>query len=834
MVVQSIDRHEQVANNMAESKAGTSFFRRTHVRIALAAVGVIAILSGPLNSISSGSSPALLVARDAPDAPEGNSKQCPSVAPKKAKPPAPANLWLPLSSSEINDINTYLVAPERNLNLTVDNPVLSDNHVFLIELLPPAKADALAYLAEGGSKPAPARYAHLVVHHGAASPPSVKDYELGPLPVGPKTTMKEREIYHNTIPYDARGVSLGSELGKLLGHIMPPIADTVQALLGGTSRGNFNDTLTAGSSGPWSFDGAFRRTWLSWKRNISGSFINPVNLYLYVDFSGTDPALWKILKLVYDNKIFSTVEDFLEAFRNGTIKAMPEDKDIIRPDGNTWSSRHRPNASFTLDLDHLPGPRSVSFAGLRFRVDPELQYISWMGWGMYIGFDRDMGVSLWDIRLRGERIIYQLAPQEAIAQYAGYNPFQSTTAWLDRFFGMGSSVRPLMPGYDCPSEAVYMPVTTYTPSFGKGPSAVITERAICVFEMDSARPISRHNGWAEGEFGAVKGYTLTVRSIATVGNYDYLGVSASGYLQGAFYEPQEDSYGTQIHHSAMGSLHDHVINFKVDLDIGGTSNSLLRTTTLQETVTQPWHDEDWGDEVIQAKVTREYIDNEDQAKIKYGENFQSTYAVVNKDNKNSWGRPRGYAIHPGVNPVHNMIVGSKRLFNNANWAKYNIAVSKHKESEPSSSSMWNQNLPGAPPVDFDRFFNGEGLAQEDLVAWVNVGTHHLPQAEDVPNTRTSLATSSFFITPLNYFDSDISMDSRNAIMISYPDSSDGKYTFDNYGVDQSLSCMPHAPAPFEYSDISAIGMDGENVGVEVLTRMISLQDASHRIIAERV
>ena len=70
-------------------------------------------------------------------------------------------------------------------------------------------------------------------------------------------------------------------------------------------------------------------------------------------------------------------------------------------------------------------------------------------------------------------------------------------------------------------------------------------------------------------------------------------------------------------------------------------------------------------------------------------------------------------------------MGSKRLLKNANWALYNLAVSKRKDTEPSSSSMWNMNLPGAPMVDFHKFFDGENITQEDLVAWVNIGMHHL-------------------------------------------------------------------------------------------------------------
>jgi primary-amine oxidase len=104
----------------------------------------------------------------------------------------------------------------------------------------------------------------------------------------------------------------------------------------------------------------------------------------------------------------------------------------------------------------------------------------------------------------------------------------------------------------------------------------------------------------------------------------------------------------------VGSLHDHVINFKVDLDIVGTANSLLETTNAQEEVEQPWLDDDWGTTVIQQKITRRFIEKEDDARLKYPANFQGGYAILNRDEKNSWGVPRGYAVHQGYNPIHNV------------------------------------------------------------------------------------------------------------------------------------------------------------------------------------
>jgi len=78
--------------------------------------------------------------------------------------------------------------------------------------------------------------------------------------------------------------------------------------------------------------------------------------------------------------------------------------------------------------------------------------------------------------------------------------------------------------------------------------------------------------------------------------------------------------------------------------------------------------------------------------------------------------------------------------------------------------MWNLNLPDDPLVDFHKLFDGDNIAQQDLVAWINVGMHHVPSAEDSSNTKTTTATSSFMLAPVNCFDYDITMESRNAIL----------------------------------------------------------------------
>lgn len=204
---------------------------------------------------------------------------------------------------------------------------------------------------------------------------------------------------------------------------------------------------------------------------------------------------------------------------------------------------------------------------------------------------------------------------------------------------------------------------------------------------------------------------------------------------------------------------------------------------------------------MQQRVKREYVGVEDAARVCYAPNFASSYGIVNRDAPNRWGNPRGYAILPGLSPVHLTAAGSKRLLKNADWAKDNFAVTRRKETEPSSSSMWNMHLAAAPPVDFARFFDGESIEQEDLVLWINVGMRHLPHAEDAPNTKTNVAASSFMLSPLNYFDEDPSMDALNAVVLEAPPSGappGTPYAFDDYGVRQDYACIPPPLAPFRY------------------------------------
>ena len=242
---------------------------------------------------------------------------CASSLPLEASPPVPLNLWASLTVPETSAIYTWLDAPERNLNLSRSRGlILTDNVVYGIETYYPPKSEALAYLENSAASPPPARFARVTIHHGGIEVPAVVDYLVGPLPVGPQTAIRPlKEIYHrDDIPFNARGFANIDEISGFLVRETAPFAYVMevsmrssvfyiytyslpQELFGGVIRGYENDTLVAGFTGPFSYDGSFRRLWITWRRNAAGSYVLPVNFYMYIDVSGTDTTQWKILKV---------------------------------------------------------------------------------------------------------------------------------------------------------------------------------------------------------------------------------------------------------------------------------------------------------------------------------------------------------------------------------------------------------------------------------------------------------------------------------------------------------------------------------------------------------
>ncbi|KAG8785118.1 hypothetical protein FRC12_017963 [Ceratobasidium sp. 428] len=677
----------------------------------------------------------------------------------------------------------------------------------------PNKTAALNYLDKESR--APDRYARVVLYNGGLSTPLIQEYMVGPLPISLNTTYTPFSyIYQNStagvgasgaFPFNARYTASleASAIDEFIVSFMEPLASITEDLIGGSYTGSDNDAISYSYQGPNSFDGNWRRYWIFFVGVGNGAqYLGTTGLFAYIDTSGTDTSQWSLRKIVYNNQIFTSAAAFTDAYNSGTLQRG------VKPDlqNHEWSTRKKIGEARA--LDDRAAPRSVLFEGSRIKADKKQQYIEWMGWSLYLGFNRDTGLTLWNIKFKGDRIIYELSLQEALAQYGGNDPIQASTAYLDRHYGIGEETRQLLSGYDCPYGAL-----TLNASYHSEDEYFTSPGAICVFETDLSFPTSRHGDTYNNWYGSTRGTALTVRTMATVYNYDYMfdyifylegtvevRMAASGYLQ-ASAAPLWNDYGTRIQKTTMGSVHTHVINYKVDLDIGGRSNSLQLNDIFVEEVNKPWFDEEDGP-TRQLRINRTWIPTELQTN--FGSNGQTVYLIANKDVQNQWGYPKAYRFQPALHAVHNPVQGSQRLLTSARWSEWDLMVARRKDVEPSSSTTWNQHLPVVPPVDFSKFFDPpESIDQQDLVLYANLGMHHIPRAEDTPNTLFTDTRSSFILSPFNYYDEEPSRDIRNAILLQANE--DGIYTVDEPG-DKETTCAPRALSTVQYTGQASLNI----------------------------
>lgn len=81
-------------------------------------------------------------------------------------------------------------------------------------------------------------------------------------------------------------------------------------------------------------------------------------------------------------------------------------------------------------------------------------------------------------------------------------------------------------------------------------------------------------------------------------------------------------------------------------------------------------------------------------------------------------------VLPYTGLAHLTVQNSSNLVNAARWAEHDLHVTQRKDTEPKSAHAYNSQDVHDPPVNFEDFFDGESLQQEDLVVWFNLGMHH--------------------------------------------------------------------------------------------------------------
>lgn len=274
-------------------------------------------------------------------------------------------------------------------------------------------------------------------------------------------------------------------------------------------------------------------------------------------------------------------------------------------------------------------------------------------------------------------------------------------------------------GYDCPVYATYFNTTIYDAE-----RTQVRKNSICLFEYTADYPLQRHS--TSFYVTISRNNYLILRTIAVVGNYDYtvdyifyldgaieIKVRASGYIQGAYFQPGESQeYGFRVHDAFATSMHDHIINFKADLDILEPKNTLMKIDIEPATKSYPWLG---GRSMNTMGLKKTPVTKE--TGLNWPGNSASIYIVGNNGSENSWGETRGYRLMPGSGigtPVYLIPEESQPLGKSAFWGTKPLWVTKQKNNESRSASPRNALNREQPLVDFNQYMDDENIEEEDM------------------------------------------------------------------------------------------------------------------------
>jgi primary-amine oxidase len=300
-------------------------------------------------------------------------------------------------------------------------------------------------------------------------------------------------------------------------------------------------------------------------------------------------------------------------------------------------------------------------------------------------------------------------------------PAWSFRAFMDEGeWGLGLAASPLRPGVDCPAGAVFLdavlPDDRGSPLVGKS--------VICVFERDTGAPLWRHFETASGAYAGQPGNELVIRTIPSLGNYDYIidwvlspagairiDVGATG-IDAVKAAAAGQGEGQLIAPDRVGVDHDHFLSFRLDLDIDGTANTLVRRRLVRDG--GKWRP-------VDAAVTSEGL-----LGAGMGEEPE-IWRVINPARTNALGEHPGYEIHAD-HPAISLLPADDPAQQRAGFSSAPLWVTAYDRSELYAAGPYLRNGDGLPAYAARQ----RPVEGADIVLWPMIGFHHLPRPEDWP------------------------------------------------------------------------------------------------------
>ncbi|KAH3835609.1 putative amine oxidase [copper-containing] [Dreissena polymorpha] len=734
---------------------------------------------------------------------QSNIKELPGTCPESPinkinlDPPAKLPPFHDLSADEIKQVKEFLYRQE---DLKIVRPsaiALNTSYIYTMELNIPNKMTTLDFLDNNKSQPR--REAKVFIFRGDTSVPSCEEYIVGPLP-NPvyKEDAKTRPFQYRPLT----GPELVTAIKMLEETINLKASRIISESYGGQLSGDCKDNcLSFGLLTPMSSvvsgQSGSRKMWFFLTPVVEFSSVQPLDFLVLLDL--TNIGNYYIDRIYHAGKSFRDLDELVRKYDSGSfVKTRLQYPVVSKELYSTLNRRGTlfPTTPLSPPLQYEPDGKRYSIAG---------RHIDYMGWSFDVRMAITSGPQLWDVRFQGRRIVYELSLQEIAVYYSANNPAVRFADYVDSIDLLGLKARSLVSGADCPRHSTYISASHSIESMEE---PFVVDRAFCVFEHNTGTPLRRHLtsfGTTYKVYEGMEDVVLVVRTINTIVNYDYIfdfvfhqngalevKATSTGYILTSFAFPEEEDYGFRLKDNVTGNIHHHMFHFKVDMDINGQENRFETIEITPVDVDNTQWSTGTNSKYSQTKIVRKQMKRESEAVIDYDFSSPKYLTFYNKNVTTTTMVPRAYRLYVQGMSKQTIRRGSGNE-PSISWARHQLAVTKRKEDEPRSSSIYACWDAAKPVVNFQSFLDdNEELTDQDQVAWVTMGIHHIPHMEDLPVTPTVGLDLKFFLLPYNYFDEDPAMGSGDAVRIEPKNQmslSEGLNIF-LYGKKENPVCFP--------------------------------------------
>lgn len=622
--------------------------------------------------------------------------------------PSNPSVFHDLTISEIRSLVAFL-RREESLNITSPPAnTIDTNYRYPAELYLPSKEDVLVYLDADGKQPA--REAIVTIFRGAKDPPDVIERIVGPLPN--PTYIKTVPGRPNSVPFILRPVNI-PEYKKAVNFVVNTIdtefREFLQSVYGGNLRNCGTECLLMtyfSSMSPAVSGENTRKIWFWLSRDKEGYFLNNLDFAVLVN----------TVKFEVENIWFrGHTYDGVEAFKSSIMSRNISEHFSSHPShDNSFSKAERRGKPFW--DDPLRNPTQIEPDGKRYSVN--YNHVTYMRWRFDFRMSSAYGPQLYDIRYDGQRIVYEIGLQEVCVFYSANNPAQMFADFFDSSDLLGPKASPLVPGVDCPSHATFIDSTFLTETSDE---PFTTKHVFCVFELNTGDPHRRHYNYeplTETSYEGMESVVLVFRTILTVMNYDYIfdfrfhqngavqvRILSTGFISTSFYRPEESPYAYRIHDAITGSLHHHLLHFKIDLDIMGVSNRFA-TLDIHPNATDNVWSKVADQKYHQTKFSHNLKKTELEAAYKYNFDSPKYLTFYNNKSTNKFGVPKSYRLlSRGM--TKSLLKQGEGNEPSASWSRYQMAVTRRKKEERFSSSQFAGLDTTNPVVRFQDFLQDD-------------------------------------------------------------------------------------------------------------------------------